>query len=189
MAAPGPPHRPRAGTVGMDGCQPQTHARVYLQVMPMVPYPSAMAEHSRHLIGAEQPCRCVLDKCKPCLGITAVGLWGAWATERGRDGATAAFLWGGRAEGGQRGRDTLCPLPHTSPKPICGLDPCQSHTQNTGNGDLWCPPLAWPHHARTGACRAPPQPPPLPRFRLRMTNFCTAPTAREMKMGEQLGWR
>lgn len=52
-------------------------------------------------------------------------------------------------------------------------------------------PSPVPHRAGTGACRscpaAPPGAPPLPRFRLRMTNFCTAPTAREMERGEHAG--
>lgn len=104
-----------------SGCQPQTHTPVYLPVMHMVPYPSAVAEHGRHLIGAEQACCCVLDKCKPCLGITTVRLWGAWAAERGWDGATAAFLWG--TEQGVASEAGIpcahCPIP--APNPYAGL--------------------------------------------------------------------
>lgn len=88
-------------------------------------------------------------------------------------------------------------MPTASPKPThptgaTALNPCQNHTgmQTHAAPDLGTPSPV-PHRAGTGACRscpaAPPGAPPLPRFRLRMTNFCTAPTAREMERGEHAG--
>lgn len=56
------------------------------------------------------------------------------------------------------------------------LAPHQSGTCSTGSGTCRACPAAPPGHTGT----------PLPRFRLRMTNFCTAPTARETERGECL---
>lgn len=96
--------------------------------------------------------------------------------------ARRLFSGGGTARrGGQRGRDhpghpiTPPTLPARS-KPESDIHAArdQAHAE---------PAPQFPPPRLLPGTRVP----PLPRFRLRMTNFCTAPTAREMERGEHPG--